>query len=223
MRWDLARIARRGRGQLTTRRHIDFPLSRWRLRRWNCLGEGIVTDGKAQAMHFPQATPAARHQVRLLSYVIAIELRFAKRPGEFHGFKLGVVDELGEKGIAANVALRRGEQRFAINLPNDIAQIEITLGDTRHILAADFAEVSFVAFRHFRDLLVSRLTGWKYWGIRSHPHAWKRPLGKFHVAIPSTKANGDQQVWITMLRATKRRASVGQDARAQGRSRATVA
>ena len=52
-------------------------------------------------------------------------------------------------GIAADVSLGRRVQHFGVEHADDVAQVQIAIGELGHILAADVAEIAFVAFGHW--------------------------------------------------------------------------
>ena len=61
----------------------------------------------------------------------------------------GVVDdELAEGRVAADVAFCSCVQRLWVDHTDDIAEIQIAVGDRGDVLAAVFAEISFIAFGH---------------------------------------------------------------------------
>jgi hypothetical protein len=67
--------------------------------------------------------------------------------GAFDDDRLEIVgdDELRKHRVAADVALAGRMQRFRIELPNHVTQIEIAIGEILHVAAADIAEIAFFA------------------------------------------------------------------------------
>jgi hypothetical protein len=48
------------------------------------------------------------------------------------------------------VALRRGVEHLRVERPDNVAEIKVTVGQLGNVLAADFAEITFVALGHER-------------------------------------------------------------------------
>src|SRR5438128_165650 len=92
---------------------------------------------------FFQPPPAAGDEALLLTDVSRIELAFIKRTFDGDGLKFRIDDKLGQRRIAADVALARRMQRFGIDLANDVAEVEIAVPDVLDVAAADIAEVTF--------------------------------------------------------------------------------
>ena len=117
-----------------------------------------ITSGSGYSMiGMPSAaTSLSRCQPRVRSaFALAdegrIELPLVERA--FDDDRLEVVgdDVLRERRVAADVALAGRVQHFGIEHADDVAQVEIAIGELGHILAAHVAEIAFVAFGHGRS------------------------------------------------------------------------
>ena len=64
------------------------------------------------------------------------------------GAKSSADDVLRERRIAADVPLGGRVQHLGIEHADDVAQVEIAIGELGDVLAADVAEIAFVAFGH---------------------------------------------------------------------------
>src|SRR5664279_3383649 len=98
--------------------------------------------------HFVQPTPTAGDQRLALANVRRIEHSLVERAFDHDRRKIVVHNKLRESRIAADVSLWRRVERLGINHADHVAQIEIALGDLRHVGAADVAHVSFITFGH---------------------------------------------------------------------------
>ena len=95
-----------------------------------------------------QATPAAGDKPFLLADMRHVELPLVERPFNRHRIEIRIDNELGQRWIAADVALAGGVKRLGIDLANDIAQVEIAIPDVFDIAAADVAQIAFFAAGH---------------------------------------------------------------------------
>ncbi len=104
--------------------------------------------GTPEAGDFLEPLPAASESRSRSDTYADVELPFVERA--FDDDRLEVVgdDVLGERRIAADVPLGRRVQHLGVEHADDVAQVEIAIGELGHILAAHVAQITFVAFGH---------------------------------------------------------------------------
>src|SRR5687767_3471005 len=90
-----------------------------------------------QVLQLLQPLPAASDEAFLLADEGGIELALVEIATGGDRLKIGVGDELSERGIAADVALASRMKRLGIDLADHVAEIEIALPDVLDIAAAD--------------------------------------------------------------------------------------
>ena len=100
-----------------------------------------------------EITSWSRRQPRVTSCsrsgdVGGIELPLVERTFDEQRWEVVGDDVLRERRVAANVALRRGVEHFGVEHADDVAEVEIAIGELGHVVAADVAEIAFVAFGH---------------------------------------------------------------------------
>jgi hypothetical protein len=112
-------------------------------------GEWVLDDRDAQAEDFLESAVAAGDEGFLLADETRVERAFVEGAGDGDRW-LEVVgrDVLGQRGVAADVAFLSGVEHLGIELADDVAEVEIAIGKLGHVLAADVAEIAFVAFGH---------------------------------------------------------------------------
>jgi len=108
----------------------------------------VADDGRITVGQFLQSLPASREESFLLANVGPVECAFVEWAFDDHRLKIVGDDVLGERSVAADVTLGAGMQNFGVEHADDVSQVEIAVGQIGDIMAADFAEITFVAFRH---------------------------------------------------------------------------
>lgn len=93
---------------------------------------------------FPQALIASGHQIDHLFGVLRVEFGKSERSFQFDWWNTSVTDALSEDRIAANVAFGRHVKFLGIQVPDDVAKIQIAVHDRHYIFAADFAAIPFI-------------------------------------------------------------------------------
>lgn len=112
------------------------------------LGQRVLDDGYVLCGKFLKPMPATREKDFLLADVLGIKRAFIERAFQSFRFKIIGHDVLRQRRVAADVALGRGVEHFGIKLADNVAEIEVALGQRGDVFAANFAEITFVAFGH---------------------------------------------------------------------------
>ena len=95
-----------------------------------------------------QASPGEGDALFLLLTVGCIELALVEVAFDDDRRKRSIDDELRERGIAADVSLWRGVQRFGFDLAEDKTQVQVAVGHVFDIATTDATEITFVALGH---------------------------------------------------------------------------
>ncbi len=109
----------------------------------------VFDDRDAKRGDFLEAFPAAGQQAFAFSDERWVELPLVERA--FDDDRLEVIgdDVLGKRWIAADVALAGRVEHLGVEHADDVAQVQIAIGDFGHVLAANIAEITFFAFGHW--------------------------------------------------------------------------
>ncbi len=100
-----------------------------------------------------EALPASGEELFLLVDIRGVERPFVEGAFDKDGLEIFGDDVLRERGVAEDVAFGGGVQDFGVEQSDDVAQVEIAVGERCDVFAADFAEVAFVAFGHSEEAL----------------------------------------------------------------------
>ena len=124
-----------------------------------------------RVFNFLKSPKTASHETFSFSNVVWIEVGFGKFA--FHRDRLEIVgnDELGQYRVASNVAFGCDVKEFRIQHPDDVTQVKIRDEDILDVLAADRADITFVALRHIWLELDLNLAGVRFgWVVMFRSH-----------------------------------------------------
>ena len=93
---------------------------------------------------FPKPLITSCYQIDHLVGVIWIQFGECKWSFHCNGWNAIVANALSENWIAADVAFGRHMELLGIQVPNDIAKIQIAIHDRHHVFATDFAAIPFI-------------------------------------------------------------------------------
>jgi hypothetical protein len=110
--------------------------------------EGVLDDGQAEAGKFLQTPPAACDAGLLGNNEIVVHQLLGENALTVDRLESGIDDVLSQRGIAADVSFGQEMELFRRNFAEDIAEVEVGLGDLTDILAAHFAQITLFAARH---------------------------------------------------------------------------
>jgi hypothetical protein len=110
--------------------------------------ERVFDDREAESGNFFEAVPTAGDESFLIADEGGVELALVEWAVDDHRLEVVSDDVLRERRVAADVALFGRVEDFGIEQADHIAQIQIAIGELGHVLAADVAEIAFVAFGH---------------------------------------------------------------------------
>src|SRR6266545_3870193 len=125
-------------------------------------GEGVFGNRDAECGNFLQAAPGARDALLLLGDECGIEKLLGEDAVATDRWKGWIDDVLGVGRVAADVPLAHGRQGQGRDLAEDVAEVEVGVGDDLDILTADVAEIALFAADHvegFRMRLGVRCSG----------------------------------------------------------------
>jgi hypothetical protein len=118
-------------------------------RRIQKFGEWVLVEGHGgEGVDFLEALEASRDERFHAGTLRRVELCLAEWAFHRDGRKAVVEDELGEEGVAFQVAFGGGEKIPHGDLADDETQVEIALGDVLDLVAADFAEIPLITLGH---------------------------------------------------------------------------
>ena len=111
-------------------------------------GQRVLDDGDAEGDNFSETSPATSDQAFALGDVGWIELPLVKWTFDADRFEFVGHDVLSERWVAADVSLAGGVEHLGIEHADDVAKVQIAIGELGYILAADNAEIAFFALGH---------------------------------------------------------------------------
>jgi len=92
--------------------------------------------------------PAAGDESFLTADEGGVELALVERAVDDDRFEVVGDDVLRERRVAADVSLFGCVEDLRVEEADHVAEVEIAIGELGHVLAADIAEIAFVAFGH---------------------------------------------------------------------------
>jgi hypothetical protein len=111
-------------------------------------GQGILRDRQFQPLKLLEPQEPSRNPRLLALDEGGVELRLRKRAVDMDRLETLDNDELCQCRITPNVPLRKNVEPFGVNLPQDIAEVKVGIGELGHVTAADIAQVSLLADGH---------------------------------------------------------------------------
>ncbi len=101
-----------------------------------------------RVIDFPEPPIARRNPICLLGDESRVQLVLRERALHGDSLEFGVVDELAQRRVAAQVTFGALMKGFGINLAEQVAEVKVAIGDIFHLETADLAQVTLLAMGH---------------------------------------------------------------------------